>query len=127
MTREQILARWPAASESTIARNLSPCAERLPASNPKPAKRLPLERPAPGEAKGAGRSRIIFRIFSRRPCDWDGYSIKELQDCLVHAGILEGDEWNRLEGCVISEKVYTLAEERTEVEIYEPPQTPPQA
>ncbi len=117
MTREQILARWPAASESTIARNLSPRAQRLPASNPKPAKGVALERPVPREAQGAGRARIVFRIFSRRPCDWDGYSIKELQDCLVHAGILEGDEWNRLEGCVISEKVLTLAEERTEIEI----------
>lgn len=52
-----------------------------------------------------------------RPCDWDGYSIKELQDCLVHAGLLDGDEWFCLEGSVVSEKAHSREEERTEIEI----------
>jgi len=51
------------------------------------------------------------------PCDWDGYSIKELQDILIKAGILDGDEWYRLHGTVVSRKVHTKEEERTEVMI----------
>ena len=34
---------------------------------------------------------------------------------LVKAGCLDGDEWNVLQGEVISEKVHTPEEERTEI------------
>jgi Holliday junction resolvase RusA-like endonuclease len=52
-----------------------------------------------------------------RPLDWDNYRLKDLQDCLVHAGLLAGDEWNILEGSVVSCKAHTKAEEKTEIEI----------
>ncbi len=70
-----------------------------------------------GVVLGAERRHITFRVFSRRPADYDGYSIKELQDCLVHAGLLDGDEPHLLYGTVFSEKVHSEEEEMTIVEI----------
>lgn len=64
------------------------------------------------------RARIIFRIYSVRPADWDGYHVKPIQDCLGHAALLDGDDWNLLQGEVISDKVHTKSEERTEIEIW---------
>lgn len=90
---------------------------RLRASKQKPTKGEPLVCCVPREVPGCVRSRIRFVIYAVRPCDWDGYSIKELQDCFVHASILDGDDWNLLQGEVISEKVLTKDQERTEIEI----------
>ncbi len=90
----------------------------------KPVEGDALVRPLPRKGKssksvvlGVERRHITFRVFSRRPADYDGYSIKELQDCLVHAGLLDGDGWNQLRGQVISEKVHSKEEEMTIVEI----------
>ena len=68
-----------------------------------------------GAVLGIARRRITFKVFSTRPADWDGISVKEIQDCLRHAGLLDGDEWNLLSGEVISEKVYSEDQERTEI------------
>lgn len=102
----------------------------LCSTDAEPAKGNPLERSLPREGKGSagppvspepkGRSRILFTVYSVRPCDWDGYHVKELQDLLIKAGILDGDEWNLLQGEVISEKVYSKEEERTEITITPP-------
>jgi len=90
---------------------------RLPASDAKHSQRHPLERAIPREKKSRARLKIRFRIFARRPCDWDGWHIKELQDMLVHAGILDGDDWDLLQGEVISEKVFSKDQERTEIDL----------
>lgn len=87
--------------------------------NPQSIKRNTLEcvapRKDPRRTGPVERFRIRYTVFSVRPCDWDGYSIKELQDMLVKASILSGDDWRILEGCVISEKAYSKEEERTEI------------
>ena len=100
---------------------------RLRAPQPEPAKGKTLVDPIPREAEGGsgtqGRYRISFRIFARRPLDWDNAFVKPLQDLVVQAGLLPGDDWKTLEGSVSCYKARSKAEERTEVLIY-PPECP---
>ncbi len=123
MNTDLLLKLYPNASQSTIKANEQFEARnpRLRADNPQPAQRLPLVSPAPGEETrwygAAERFEITFRIYSQRPCDWDGYSIKEIQDMLVHAGLLSSDKWSALCGRVESCKARSQEEERTEIEI----------
>lgn len=90
-------------------------APRLPTVHAEPVKGKPLDCQVSGEAAGRARVKIRFSFYSRRPCDWDAYSVKELQDLLVHAGILDSDQWDSLQGEIISEKVQQKEEERTEI------------
>lgn len=116
------------ASRTTIKLNQAGGAG-LRTAQPQPAKGNALERALPRKAKGGNgaivcpepsRCRIQFTVYAVRPCDWDGYHIKEIQDMLVKAGLLDGDEWNLLQGEVISEKVHSAEEERTEILIHHP-------
>jgi hypothetical protein len=119
MTREEILKRFPHAAESFIALNSS----RVSPADPERPARVPLDRPAPRKASGrpvsARRYRITYRAFSLRPLDWDNWDYKRLTDMLVTSGILAGDSWRELEGCVISCKAGQKSEERTEITIEE--------
>lgn len=127
MTRDdlrKLQARLPL-SAATIARN-PPDDSRLRPDDAKPVEGHALVGPSPrtrkgrkGTVLGAPRRRFRFRfvIFSTRPADWDGYSVKEIQDCLVHAGLVDDDAWNLLSGEVISEKAHSKADERTEITI----------
>lgn len=87
----------------------------------KPVEGNALECPLPRKEKNSEgftqRFSITFVVFSVRPCDWDGYHIKEIQDMLVHAGVLLSDDWTVLEGRVISRKAHSKAEEKTVIEI----------
>lgn len=65
----------------------------------------------------AKRFEITFRIYAVRPCDYDGYDIKPIQDMLVRAEIIPDDRWDMLAGRVVSCKARTQDEERTEIEI----------
>jgi Holliday junction resolvase RusA-like endonuclease len=121
MTRAELLKRYPNASASFIARNCSDLHSGVRADDKKPAKGRPLvrrisreeeSRPRPQE-----RARIRFFIYSTRPADWDNYSTKQLQDCLVEAGFLDADDWDRLCGQVVSYEVHSKEEETTVVEI----------
>lgn len=105
-------------SESTRRRNQAG-GEICPAK-PKPPARKALVSIAPREAQSGQRVKVVFRVYAVRPCDWDNYWTKGLQDCLVGAGLLCGDDWRVLRGEVISEKVNSRAEERTEIEITTP-------
>ena len=69
------------------------------------------------------RFKVIFRVRSCQPCDWDNYRCKELQDLLVKIGALPDDKWCILEGQVIPEKVCSREEEGTLIEVLE--ETPP--
>lgn len=117
MNEAELRKRFPAASASFIQAN----ADGVCASQPERSQGRALERPLPGEDSGrhiiAPRHRIRFTIYAVHPCDWDGYHIKELQDMLIHASILPDDNWGFLQGEVISEKVHSKADERTEIEI----------
>jgi hypothetical protein len=65
----------------------------------------------------ATRFEIRFIVYSRRPCDWDGYDIKALQDFCCKTGAIPNDGWRTLSGRVLSQKAATEGEERTEIEI----------
>lgn len=95
--------------------------EELSAAFSEQLARKPLDKVAKGEAKGGDgylqRYSITFRIFATKPCDWDNWHIKEIQDLVVQSGILPDDNYRILEGRVISVKVGTKAEEKTVIEI----------
>lgn len=127
MNEREIKKLYPNASASFLARNCDH-PKAISSDNEKPTEGYTLVSPAPREAAGSNgpaiRFRIRFTVFAVRPCDWDGWHVKELQDLLVHAGILGGDEWNKLQGEVVSEKVHSKEQERTVIEIWEPTQQP---
>ena len=94
---------------------------RLCSDNQEPIKGSALVSPASGENSSwygsAKRFQITFRVYAIRPPDWDGCEIKQLQDMVVHAGILPDDNWRILQGRVVTEKAHSKEEERTEIEI----------
>jgi hypothetical protein len=116
-TIRRIKQRFPRASRSFIEANLG----GFRPDDQESAKRRPLVSQPPGEDSrwygAASRFEITFRIFSRRPCDYDGYDIKPIQDMLVNAAIIPDDKWSVLVGRVVSGKAHTEAEERTEIEV----------
>lgn len=123
MNREQFLKICPQASEDTIRAN---CTVQTLRSVIRPAKQeqvegLPLVKAVPRKAKSRpsteGRLKITYRIYAVRPKDYDNPWTKCLTDLLVKSGILLGDEWYRLTGETISEKVDRKEDERTEIEI----------
>ena len=123
MNPNELKRFFPNASRSCIARNQAGDSW-LCAYNTQPTQGDALVSASPRKSKsgkgvvlGVARRHIRFRVFSQRPADYDGHDVKEVQDCLVHAGLLDGDAWNLLYGTVISEKAHSKEEERTEVEI----------
>jgi hypothetical protein len=123
---ELIKQRFPV-SESVARRSLDAGDTGLRATDKKQAQGKSLERIVSGEEasryrttvspKPRRRSRIRFVVYAVRPADWDGWHVKELQDLLVKAGCLDGDDWDILQGEVISEKVHSKVEEKTVVTI----------
>lgn len=87
------------------------------ASNEKPTEGDALVGGIPREKESVCRARIVFAVYAVRPADWDGYSIKQIQDALVESRLLGSDAWDRLEGSVRSEKVHSKEEEKTIIEI----------
>jgi hypothetical protein len=94
-------------------------APALPPTDKKRTQGDPLERPVSGKEESRPRFKIEFHVYAVRPCDYDGYHIKELQDMVVKSGILPDDDWRTLRGEVIPHKVYTEAEEETRILIIE--------
>lgn len=129
MTEPELKARFPHASPAFIRRvltgserpNLDYYDPGVRPVQPQPAQRVPLDAGPQGEEASwhdaARRFEIVFYVYSRRPCDWDGYDIKALQDFLITAGILPDDGWETLSGRVVSRKASTQAEEKTVIEI----------
>lgn len=121
MTENELKRRFPNASPSFIKANLGDRGERVCAIKPKPDERLSLD--GSGEREEACWHdasecfEIVFTVFARKPCDWDGYDIKALQDFCIKAGIIPDDGWKTLSGRVYSRKVATEAEEKTIIEI----------
>lgn len=123
MTRrdlEFIKQRFPV-SEAVIKRSLDSGDTGLRPSKPERIEGGALVSASPRKDSGrfvtSPRHRIRFTIYSVRPCDWDGYHIKELQDMLVRASIIPDDNWGFLQGEVISEKALSKEEEKTVIEI----------
>ncbi len=93
----------------------------LPSPFKEPAQGDALERVSPREAESSPRFKIEFHVYACRPCDYDGYHIKELQDLVVQSGILPSDDYRTLRGEVIPHKVHTEEEEETRILIFELP------
>ena len=108
---------FPNASKSFIANN-SDSHARLSSGSKECDSGLSLDDSGKRKAKGCHRFKIRFIVYNRYPCDWDAYHIKELQDLLVHAGVLPDDDWLTLEGEVVSRKAKDQTEEKTVIEIY---------
>lgn len=128
MNREKLKQLYPNASPAFIRLNstvsesgIETKSVQVRAVQSKPNGQLPLDGEGAGEeARWYGPARrfeIRFVVYSQRPCDYDGYDIKALQDWLVKAGIIPDDGWKALFGGCRSEKVSTQGEERTEIEI----------
>jgi hypothetical protein len=119
MTRNELIKRFPHATESFLQANADD--PGLRAVQPQPVERLPLDPHPSGEETrwydAARRFEIVLTVHSIRPCDWDGYDIKALQDFLIRAGILPDDGWKTLSGRVVSCKAATKDEEKTTIEI----------
>lgn len=119
MTRQEILRRYPHATESFISKNIAANTEWLPAMRKERPQGNALERTGKGKEASRPCLEIVFTIYARRPMDWDNWHTKCIQDCLVEAGLLHGDAWNELRGSCVSRKVHTTQEERTEIEVFE--------
>lgn len=116
------MVNWtPADAEAYEQRRSRNPDARIRPAYQEPDKRNALELPPLRKEAGgpppAQRVAITFIVYSTRPGDWDGYHVKELQDMLVQAGILSGDDWASLQGTVISRKAVSKGEERTEIVI----------
>jgi len=120
MTHRELQARYPNASDAFLRLN-STDAARVPAGNAQPDGRVSLGRKAKRNKtvhrSTAGRLTLRITVYAIRPADWDGWFTKPIQDGLRHAQLLIGDEWYLLRGEVTSEKVQTLEEQRTVIEI----------
>jgi hypothetical protein len=94
---------------------------RLRSFNPKPDERMPLDDATTREETrwydASKKFEIVFTVYALRPCDWDGYDVKALQDFCVAAGIISDDGWKTLSGRVVSRKAATKNEEKTVIEI----------
>lgn len=118
MTRNEIVRRFPNATESFIKANLDPDDSGICPNKQQSIKRSPLERTAEGEGPSPSRFEIRFTIYSVRPLDWDNYHVKECQDAIVRSGMLHGDHWSILRGSVNPQKAHSTEEERTVIEIF---------
>ena len=102
------------------AKNHNP-PQGLPAAEPERPPRGTLDSPKPREEKSgtclASRFEVRYYVRSRRPMDFDNICIKYLQDLLVEIGALPDDNWQVLQGSIVSDKAESAEEEGTTVVI----------
>ncbi len=101
MTRNEILIRFPRATESFIRRNLStpspndpaPVVARLPAQKPKPNKRETVLHPRKAYEGSCRRPTVIITRCSPGHLDRDNLyaAAKKIIDCLFADGRIPGD------------------------------------
>jgi len=123
MTLNELKRRFPNASAAFIQENLDSDDGGVCSKHSKRIERMPLDlNPEREEAcwhDADASFEITFTVYSVRPCDYDGYDIKYLQDWLVSAGIISGDDWKTITGRVCSRKAKSKEEEKTVIEIRE--------
>lgn len=121
MTRAEILARYPNASESFIRRNATPeTVGSLPNTVTQPALRKLTAIQNAGQERSAGNARLRVKITSYR-CrllDADNLCPKFLIDALRYQGKIPDDSPDHIILEVGQEKVATRTEEGTLVEIW---------
>lgn len=120
MTRNEILRRWPNASEDLIRANLDlALGGEVPNSKPKHHKAPALHGTISREEKSIRRTCVSFTLYRAKLLDPDNAagSVKDLLDGLRHAALIEGDEWYRIKLEVEQEKVSHYKDEKTVITI----------
>lgn len=81
-----------------------------------------LDRASKGEVRRIPRTVVRITGFRVNPLDPDNFagSCKDLIDGLRHAGLLHGDEWDKIKFEPDQEQVAHYCEEKTEIEIIYP-------
>jgi hypothetical protein len=122
MTRNEIIRRYPNASEAFIKRNLSEAGHQLSDAKLERDKAATLDGAILGKEKSAGRTRVRFTGYRIRPLDPDNFAAgtKDLLDGLRHAGLLQGDEPWRITLETEQVKVAHRDEQGTVIEIFYP-------
>tara|TARA_R110000868_G_scaffold93805_2_gene259385 strand:+ start:5969 stop:6340 length:372 start_codon:yes stop_codon:yes gene_type:complete len=121
MTAAQLRDRFPNASDQFIARN----SDRAPRREGKGAKleRAHVDAPlAAPKAEGRDSGKFFVRVTSRRRrlLDEDNLSAKWFVDCCRYAGLIPGDGPGQTRIETRQEKVRTVGEESTVIEIFSP-------
>ena len=108
---------FPNASKATVAAN-----SELRDPQPKPHDPPALDGAVEGKEAGLDRTVCRFKGYRVRPLDPDNFaaSCKGLLDGLRHAHLISGDEPWRIIFQTEQERVQTLGDERTEIEIIYP-------
>ena len=113
MTRRLAQEKRARERMQSYAKNHNPA--KIPApvaqSHSRPALVSPAPREAPSSPRALQRATITYIVRAQRPCDYDNWCIKFLQDCLIASGILDDDNWQVLQGTVVSEKCASAEEE----------------
>ena len=91
MTRAEILSRYPHASESFIRANLDIENSRQVAELERDSRNEPLETHQ-GQKGAAGKLLVSFVSIRKRLLDPDNVSVKWTLDALRYAGVILGDE-----------------------------------
>ena len=120
MNRNELLRRFPNASESFIKANSDP----EPSSPRKDAvmECHPGTEPlAKGQGEKANPGRVHIRFVSVRKCllDPDNLCEKYILDCLRYCGVIQGDEPEKITLETTQRKAKKGEEEHTQIEIYE--------
>jgi hypothetical protein len=128
MNPNELKRIFPNASKSLLAANppvRGDVAAEAELHAPEPAQPpTTLATASSGEAQGAVRPLIRFTLLRTKLLDWDAKHgvIKNILDGIVSAGLLHGDREDQLhpESCITQEKVKTLKEQCTLIEIIYP-------
>ena len=114
MNRQQILEKFPKASESFIRANEDNRVSPSPVPQ-RPVRNEPLAT-TEGKESHAGRISVRVTSYRKRLIDPDNLCVKYFIDCLRYAGILRDDTAACVALTVAQEKV--KENERTEIELF---------
>lgn len=117
MTREQILTRFPHATESTIQRNLSSASQLPHSESQQHSVRQGHPQIDSREEAGQDRYRVGIESRRRRLCDPDNLFVKPIIDALRYARLIADDSLKHIELSISQTKVALKGEERTVITI----------
>lgn len=126
MTRDEIIRKFPNASEAFIIANVSKPLAKLNAKGVRAAAKLerssvskPLEKNQ-NEETSSGRIHCRFTSVRKRLCDPDNVAVKWLLDCLRYCGAIPGDEPEKITLEIRQRKTAKDETEHTMIELFKP-------
>lgn len=119
MTRNEIIRRWPRATESTIRANLS-AGDPIPHPEQRQRTEALAGRNA-GETSRPGLRHCRFTLCRKQLLDVDAKyaSTKDLLDCLAIAGIIRGDKEGEITLEINQRKIVKGESEGTIIEVFD--------